>query len=1135
MSYNNTYYPNGHPTNARTPYGTRNNMAPPPRPQGRQQRGAPRGNTRTREGAAGVTHGRYPTHAQPAYEQNQDNGVGRANFQQQGSGSIVRAAEANVHTPPPVFNPDSDYADVYENPALRDAAAANIAPRATGWTQAPAFVYQPAEVQKPAESSLADFEAIVRKASKQVADGTAPDYYGVLQLPKQDPMAQAMLFVKKGDMASLVDHLKVYNEQQPMQQTAPVFQPIVEQQQVQPVPTVGTQPAAPAVPGVPQPIGLYFPPPRQADVAPELFGPMLAIWLKQESIQHWDEVDRIRIGFTPSLVPQTVDQVVAAMQVCVDRVEEEERARRELEDQDILRVLTETLRKEYELEAAQDKLRAELVESKAEDEGTLETESDEKEGEKEIVEVKEAVEQDVHEEAADENELDGEPVVMDEGVEEELFGIEVEEGVEEEMFGVEVEEEDVGQLEMEAYATAEAPAVPQVAAAQMTAPEKPLSKKKIAEREQAAFQQDANRLATQPTFPASIVGPLPTESLAEKLEKRNSMDEGSTSFKKQKIAAGPIMRRPVRKPTSPLFANGSNHWSRVAKAKKNSGQISTAFAAIVTSATNQHSLGFIDRAQEANDEFAEMNAKIAAARDAEDKRKMKVEPALGPGETPEAAAQRNHARCGLALPPMKCAPKTNTVRSDDTQTLWRGALQKAGESIVSSPAQSTGESSSSGTETSQQSTPPSSPAGESDEQLSKPSGGSTTTQHDGSSKSGVTKNKMSLSQYTKKKSKKPAASPTVPYPTPAHAGSATLTTVPVTVEKRKRSDGDESEGDEDAKKPKLEKKDVDVPPPQVFATNERLGKGKVARAVGAARAQAEQAEQARQAEKRKRDDGGEDGKVKKSKKTKTAGTTVTATSRVPYLGIAAAAAREKDDAKPKVAGMRKHDGEDEGNEPVKKTKLAEHQAFFSAPSNEGPALSEDDAPPQDEEENEHAENDGEEDEAGDASGVEETGKVEENDEVEVSDEVDENVGKDNEGHAVLMPFDVEKDLTGLLQYNYAKPEENDDDDDEPFTEAPPSPPRRPAHETVASAAAKRQFAGNPALAKLDVCSAYKDRFGDDIMPASGYVSGSANRHYARASCDEESAEMLDRFGDYNMAALAHAMKSPDQRLQFSVV
>ncbi|KAK3627514.1 hypothetical protein LTR56_019200 [Elasticomyces elasticus] len=619
MSYGNTYYPNGHPTNARASYGTRNNMAPPLRPQGRQQRGTPRGNTWTREGAAGVTHGRYPTHAQPAYEQNQDNGVGRANFQQQGSGSIVRAADANVRNPPPadyVFNPDSDYADVYENPALRDAAAANIAPPANGWNaQAPAFVYQPADVQKPAESSLADFEAIVRKASKQVADGTAPNYYpGVLQVPKQDPMAQAMLSVKKGDMASLVDHLKVYNEQQPMQQTAPVFQPVVEQQ----VPAAVAQLAVPAVPSVPQPMGLYFPPPRQVDVLPELFGPMLAIWLKQESIQHWDEVDRIRIGLTPSLVPQTVDQVVAAMQICVDRVVEEERIRRELEDQDILRVLTETLRKEYELEAeAQEKLRAELDESNADDEGTLVTGSDEKEGEKEVVEEKEAVEvkaveQEVNEKAADENELDGESVVAGEEDQKEMGGFEA-------------EEEDVGELEMEAIATAEAPAVPQVAAAQMMAPGKPLSKKQIAEREQAAFQQDADRIK----LPASTVSTPLTVSLAEALEKRNSMDEGSNSFKKQKVEAPPNVPRPrpARKSTSPLFANGSTQASRNAQRKKNNAKMNDGFAKIVTSATqqptNEQNLGdgFIDRVQEANDEFAEITASVAAAR-AEAKRKM---------------------------------------------------------------------------------------------------------------------------------------------------------------------------------------------------------------------------------------------------------------------------------------------------------------------------------------------------------------------------------------------------------------------------------------------------------------------------------------------------------------------------------
>ncbi|KAK5733037.1 hypothetical protein LTR17_010044 [Elasticomyces elasticus] len=616
MSYGNTYYPNGHhPTNARAPYGTRNNMAPPPRPQGRQQRGAPCGNTWTREGAAGVTHGRYPTHAQPAYERNQDNGVGRANFQQQGGGSIVRAADANLQNGPAfeyVFNPDSDYADVYENPALRDAAAANIAPRANGWTQAQPFVYQPAEVQKSAESSLADFEAIVRKASKQVADGTAPNYYpGVLQVPKQDPMVQAMLSVKKGDLASLVDHLKVYNEQNPMQQLpVPVSQPIVEQ-----VPAAVAQPAVPAVSSVPQPMGLYFPPPRQADVAPELFGPMLAIWLKQESIQHWDEVDRIRIGFTPSLVPQTVDQVVAAMQVCVDRVVEEERIRRELEDQDILRVLTETLRKENELEAAQEELRAELDERKAEDEGTLETESDEKEGEKEIVEEKEVleekevveekvVEQDDHENAVVEHEVDGEPVVA-------------EERGEKDMAGVEVEKEDVGKLEMEAIA--EAPAVPQVAAAQMMAPGKPLSKKQLAEREQAAFQQDADRIK----FPASTVSSPLTVSLAEALEKRNSMDEGSTSFKKQRVEAPPNVPRPrpARKSTSPLFANGSTQASRNAQRFRNNAKVNDGFAKIVTSATNQHNLGFIDRVQEADDEFAEMTAATATARD-EAKRKM---------------------------------------------------------------------------------------------------------------------------------------------------------------------------------------------------------------------------------------------------------------------------------------------------------------------------------------------------------------------------------------------------------------------------------------------------------------------------------------------------------------------------------
>ncbi|KAK3640677.1 hypothetical protein LTR56_011769 [Elasticomyces elasticus] len=1082
MAYSNTRYTNQY--GSAPPPGhsrPRNNMAPPPRPQ---QRGVSRGNTWTREGAAGVTHGRYPAHAQHAYEQNQDNGVGRANFQQQGGGRIVRTAEANAQNGPAfeyVFNPESDYADVYENPALRDAAAANIGPPVNVWNpQAQPFVYQPAEVQKPAESSLADFEAIVRKASKQVADGTAPNYYpDVIQLPKPDPTAQAISSAAKGDWSNVSQQLKVYNEQQPMQQIpVPVSQPIVEQQQVS---AAVALPAVPAVPGDPQPISLYFPPPRQADVLSELYGPMLAIWLKQESIQHWDEVDRIRIGFTPSLVPQTVDQVVAAMQVCVDRVVEEARIRRELEDRrreledrEILRVLTETLSKEYELEAeAQEKLRAELDECKAEGtDGALETESDEKEGGKEIVEEKEAVEvkavqQDVHEKAADENGLDGESVVV------------TDEGVEEELFGIEVEEADVGELEMGANVTAEAPAVPQVDTAQMMAPEKPLSKKQIAEREQAAFQQDANRLARQPTIPASTVSPSPTVSLAEMLEKRKSMDEANTSFKKRKVEAPPNASRPrpARKPASPLFANGSNHWSRVAQAKKNAGQISSAFAGIVTSAVNQHSLGFVDPAQEANDEFAEMTADIAAARDAEAKRKMEAEQALGPVETPEAAAQRTHARCGLALPPMKCAPKTNTVRSDET-TMWRDVVQEVGESIVSSPAQYTGDSGSSGTEKSQQSTPPSSPAGDSDGQLSKPSGGSTTTQHDGNGKSGVTKKKMSLDQYTK--SRKPAASPTVPYPAAAHAGSSMLTTVPATIEKRKRGDDDESKSDEDAKKPKLEKKDVDVPPPQVFATNERLGKGKVARAAGAARAQAEQAEQARQAEKRKRDDGGEDGRVKKSKKTKTADSTVSDTSRVPYLGIAAAAARKKDDTKATVAGKRKHDGEDESDEPVKKTKLEEHHAFFSAPSNEAPALNEDGLAPQNEEdgsidevftaanedENEHVEKDGGEDEAGDASKTEETGDVEENDEVEVNDEVDENFGHDNEGHVVLMPFDVEKDLTGLLQYNNAKPEEDDDDDDEPFTEAPPSPPRRPAHETVVSAAAKRQFAGNPALAKL---------------------------------------------------------------------
>ncbi|KAK4955286.1 hypothetical protein LTR10_007481 [Elasticomyces elasticus] len=1085
MSYGNTYYPNGHPTNARAPYGTRNNMPPPPRPQ---QRGASRGNTWTREGAAGVTHGRYPTHAQPAYEQNQDNGVGRANFQQQGGGSIVRAGEANAQNGPAfeyVFNPDSDYADVYENPALRDAATANVAPPANGWTQAQPFVYQPAgsvasipEVQKPADSSLADFEAIVRKASKQVADGTAPNCYsGVIQFPKQDPTAQAISSAAKGDWSNVSQQLKVYNEQQQMQQVpAPVSQPIVEQQQV-PAAVAQPVPIVPAVPGDPQPKGLYFPPPRQADVLPELYGPMLAIWLKQESIKHWDEVDRIRIGFTPSLVPQTVDQVVAAMQVCVNRVVEEARIRRELEDRrreledrEILRVLTETLSKEYELEAeAQEKLRAELDQCKAEGtDGALETESDEKEGGKEIVEEKEAVEvkaveQDVHEKAADEDELDGDSVVADEGLEEELFGIEA-------------EEEHVGRLEMETDATAEAPAVPQVAAAQMMAPEKPLSKKQIAEREQAAFQRDADRMAAQPKLPASTVSSPSTMSLAEALEKRKSMDDTVNPFKKQKMTAGPTMRRPVRKPASPLFASGSTQASRNAQRFKNNAKVNDGLANIVTSVVNQHSLGFVDPAQEANDEFAEMTADIAAARDAEAKRKMEAEQALGPVETPEAAAQRTHARCGLALPPMKCAPKTNTVRSDETQTMLRDAVQKMSESTVSSPAQSTGESSSSGTETSQQSTPPSSPAGDSEEQSNKPSGGSTTTQHDGKGKS-VVKKKLSLDQYTRKytKGKKPAASPTVPYPAAAHAGSSTLTTVPVTVEKRKRGDGDESEGDEDAKKPKLEKKDVNVPPPQVLATNERLGKGKVARAAGAARAQAEQAEQARQAEKRKRDDGGEDGRVKKSKKTKTADTTVTDTSRVQYLDIAAAAARGKDDTKPKLAGKRNHDDEDESDEPVKKTKLEEHQAFFSAPSNETPALSEDGAPPQEEEDgstaaneedNEHVDEDGEEDAAGDASEVEETGEVEENGEVEVNEEVVDNVGKDDEGNVVLMPFDAEKDLTGLLQYNYAKPEENDDDDEEPFTEAPPSPPRRPAPETVASAAAKRQFAGNLALAKL---------------------------------------------------------------------
>ncbi|KAK5704409.1 hypothetical protein LTR97_003427 [Elasticomyces elasticus] len=1079
MAYSNTRYTNQYgpappPGHSRP----RNNMPPPPRPQ---QRGASRGNTWTRDGAAGVTHGRYPTHAQPAFEQNQDNGVGRANFQQQGGGSIVCAAEAIVQNGPAfeyVFNPESDYADVYENPALRDAAAGNIAPPATGWTQAQPFVYQSAgsvasiaEVQKPAESSLADFEAIVRKASKQVADGTAPNYYpGVIQLPKPDPTAQAISSAAKGDWSNVSQQLKVYNEQQPMQQVpASVSQPIVEQ-----VPATIAQPVVSAVPGDPQPIGLYFPPPRQADVLPELYGPMLAIWLKQESIKHWDEVDRIRIGFTPSLVPQTVNQVVAAMQVCVDRVVEEERIRRELEDQEILRVLTETLRKENELEAeAQEKLRAELDECKADGEGTLETESDEKEDGEEIVEEKEsvevkAVEQDVHEKAADENELDGESVVMDGGVEEELFGIEM-------------EEQDVGQLEMEANATAEVLAVPQVAAAQMMASEKPLSKKKIAEREQAAFQQDADRIK----LPASTVSSQSTMSLAEALEKRKSMDDTVNPFKKQKIAAGPTMRRPVRKPASPLFASGSTQASRNAQRFKNNAKVNDGLAKIVTSVVNQHSLSFVDPAQEANDEFAEMTAGIAAARDAEAKRKMEAEPALGPVETPEAAAQRTHARCGLALPPMKCAAKTNTVRSDETQTMWRDAVQKVGESVVSSPAQSTSDSGSSGTETSQQSTPPSSPAGDSDEQSSKPSGGSTTTRYDGNGKSAV-KNKMSLSQYTKKKRQDSAASPAMPYPAAAHAGSSTLTTAPATAEKRKRGDGDEGEGesDGDAKKPKLDEKGAigsmepkDAPPPQVFTTNERLGKGKAARAAGTARFSAEQA---RQAEKRKRDDGGEDGKVKKSKKTKTADTTVNDTSRVPYLSIAAVAARDKDDTKPTAAGKRKHDGEDGSDEPVKKTKLEDHHAFFSAPSNEAPALNEDGLAPQNEgdgstdevftaaneDENEHVEKDGEEDEAGDASEAEETGDMEESDEVEVNDEVDENFGKDNEGHVVLMPFDVEKDLTGLLQYNNAKPEEDDDDDDEPFTEAPPSPPRGPAHETVASAAAKRQFAGNPALAKL---------------------------------------------------------------------
>ncbi|KAK5725368.1 hypothetical protein LTR15_003553 [Elasticomyces elasticus] len=740
MAYNNTRYtdqygPAPPPGHSRP----RNNMPPPPRPQ---QRGASRGNTWTREGAAGVTHGRYPTHAQPAYEQNQDNGVGRANFQQQGGGSIVCAGEAIVQNGPAfeyVFNPESDYADVYENPALRDAAA-HIAPSANGWTQAQPFVYHPAEVQKPADTSLADFEAILRKASKQVADGTAPNYYpGVIQLPKPDPTAQAISSAAKGDWSNVSQQLKVHNEQQPMQQVpVTVSQPIVEQQQV-PATVAQPVPIVPAVPGDPQPIGLYFPPPRQADVLPELYGPMLAIWLKQESIKHWDEVDRIRIGFAPSQVPQTVDQVVAAMQVCVDRVVEEarirreleeERIRRELEDQDILRVLTETLRKEYELEAeAQEKLRAELDESKGGDEGTLETEEVEKEivEQKEAVEVKtvvevKAVEQYVHEKAADENKLDGESVATDEGVEEELFGIEV-------------EEQDFGQLEMEANAIAEAPAVPQVAAAQMMAPGKPLSKKQIAEREQAAFQQDANRLAAEPKLPASTVGPMPTESLAEKLEKRNSMDEESTSFKKRKVEAPPNKPRSGRKTTSPMLPSGSTQSSKNAQRFKNNAKVNDGLAKIVTSVVNQHSLGFVDPAQEANDEFAKMTADIAAARDAEAKRKMEAEPAVSPVETPEAAAQRTHARCGLALPPMKCAPKTNTVRSDETQTLLRDAVQKVGGSIVSSPAQSTGDSGSSGTETSQQSTPPSSPAGDSDEQSNKPSGGSTTTQHDGKGKS----------------------------------------------------------------------------------------------------------------------------------------------------------------------------------------------------------------------------------------------------------------------------------------------------------------------------------------------------------------------------------------------------------------